>query len=118
MGSEGRSSQILSSWFEQNYEYRIEEGNLKNFPSKIEAVRRDGGDFDDFYLANLKRHLQISSFPPSLFSIYFETDEFRRFVRIYIDSARNHNSKKKIEQLQKWSVIPKSEIQSRLEDAR
>ena len=112
------SGQQISSWFDQNYAYRIEEGHPRYSPSKIEAVRRDGEDFDDLYLANLKRHLQLFAFPNSIFSLRFETDEFRRFVRIYIDSAQNNHVKKKREKIQIWSVIPKYEIQSRLSSAR
>lgn len=108
-------SQLLSSWFDQTFEYRVEEGDPRYAPSKIEAVRRDGEDFDDLYMQNLKLHLQTSALPSSIFNIYLETDEFRRFVRIYVDSAQNnHIKKKKIDQLHHWSVIPRGEIQSRL----
>jgi len=44
MGSR-RESQILASWFDENYEYHIEEGDLRYSPPKIEAVRKDGEDF-------------------------------------------------------------------------
>jgi hypothetical protein len=117
MGPGRRVSQILSSWFDQAYEYIIEEGDLRYSPSKIEAVRRDGGDFDDIYLQNLKLHLQSSAFPTSMFSLFFETNEFRRFVRIYVDLANNNYGKKKRDRAH-WSVIPKSEIQSRITNAR
>jgi hypothetical protein len=113
-----RNSQLLSSWFEQTYEYRIEEGDLRYSPSKIEAVRRDGGDFDDIHLQNLKGHLQSSAFPINTFSLYFETDDFRRFVRIYVDSAQNSHSKRKKYQAIRWSIIPMDEIQSRIVTAR
>jgi hypothetical protein len=82
------------SWFDQKFEYRIEEGDLRYEPSKIEGVRKDGGDFDDLYLQNLKAHLRASVFLPSIFNLYFETDELRRFVRIYIDSAKWPREKK------------------------
>jgi len=118
MESNGRTSQLVSSWFEQTYEYRIEEGNLRYFPSKIEAVRRDGEDFDDIHLQNLKGHLQSYAFPINIFSLYFETDEFRRFVRIYVDSAQNSRGKRKKYQAIHWSIIPVDEIQSRLVSAR
>jgi len=106
------------SWFDQKFEYRIEEGDLRYAPSKIEAVRRDGGDFDDLYLQNLKVHLRTSAFPPSIFNLYLETDEFRRFVRIYIDSVQSGHAKKKVEQIRQWSVISKDEIQSRISNAK
>ena len=118
MAPSRRVSQLLSSWFDQAFEYRIEEGDLRYSPSKIEAVRRDGGDFDDIYLQNLKLHLQSSAFPVNFFSLYFETDEFRRFVRIYVDSAKSNYSKKKRDRNSHWSIISKSEIQSILANAR
>ncbi len=117
MEPERPSSQFLISWFDQNYGYRIEEGDLRWAPSKIEAVRRDGGDFDDLYLENLKAHLKAAIFPPSLFYMYFETDEFRRFVRIYIDTVHNGFSKRKKDEIS-WSVVPKNEIQFRISSAR
>jgi hypothetical protein len=109
-----RSSQLLSSWFDENYEYRIEEGDLNYAPTKIEAVRGDGENFDDFYIESLKRRLQAGVFPPSLYALYFETDEFRRFVRIYIDRSNHGRTKKKIDQIRSWSVITMDEIRSRL----
>ncbi len=109
------ATQLLSSWFDQNYEYRVEEGDLRYSPSKIEAVRIDGGDFDDLYLQNLKIHLVSSVFPSSIYTIDFEVDDFRRFVRIYVDhSAHGSHVKKKNEKIQHWSVVSKDEIQSRL----
>jgi hypothetical protein len=105
------------SWFIQNYGYRIEEGDLRWAPSKIEAVRRDGGDFDDLSLEDLRARLKASAFPPSLFNLYLETDEFRRFVRIYIDWVHNGNTKKGKDAIT-WSVIPVDEIQSRIASAK
>ncbi len=115
METNGPVDQLLPSWFDQNYGYRIEEGDLKWAPSKIEAVRRDGGDFDDVYLENLESHLKATTFPPSLFKMYIETDEFRRFVRIYVDSAHNLPTKK--DEII-WAVIPKNEIQFRISSTR
>jgi hypothetical protein len=114
---ERQSSQFLTSWFDQDYRYRIEEGDLRWAPSKIEAVRCDGEDFDNLYLQNLLGRLKATVFPPSLFKVYFETDEFRRFVRIYIDTAHNSFSKRKKDE-PSWSVIPKNEIQFRISSAR
>jgi hypothetical protein len=104
-------SQVLSSWFDEKYLYRIEEGDPKYSPTKIEAVRRDGGDFDDFQIENLKRKLISTSFPMTQFAISLETDEFRRFVRIYVESlvpARRNTA------FQSISIVPKDEIRSRL----
>ena len=104
-------SRVLSSWFDEKYLYRIEEGDPKFSPTKIEAVRRDGGDFDDYQIENLKRKLVSSSFPMAQFAISLETDEFRRFVRIYVESllpTRKRASSQSI------SVVPKDEITSRL----
>jgi hypothetical protein len=104
-------SQFLTSWFDETYQYRIEEGNPKYSPSKIEAVRKDGGNFDDFHLTNLMRQLVSRAFPRSMFEIGFETDEFRRFVRIYVDLAV---SRKKKNELNSWTIIPTDEIRLRL----
>jgi len=43
------------SWFSEKYLFRVEEGLPKEAPSKIEAVLKDGKDFDDIRLANLRR---------------------------------------------------------------
>jgi len=96
MGPRRRSEiQMVSSWFDENYEYRIEEGDLRYSPSKIEAVRRDGEDFDDHHLENLRSRLQAIAFPASVYSLTFETDEFRRFIRIYIYFAKHAGGNKK-----------------------
>jgi len=108
------SGQIIPSWFDQNYEYRIEEGDLRYEPSKIEAVRRDGEDFDDLHLQSLKLRLEQSMFPLSRFAIYFHSDEFRRYVRIYIDFAHSGKAKGKHGKILQWSVVPKDEIKSRI----
>ncbi len=117
MAPKSRAGQLLTSWFEQNYEYRVEEGDLRYAPSKIEAVRRDGEDFDDVHLANLKRRLKSTAFPISSFVIYLEIDEFRRFVRIYIDLAHHSQIKKKGDKIHHWSIVTKDEIQSRILNA-
>lgn len=115
--------QVLSpsSWFDENYDYRIEEGDLTSAPSKIEGVRRDGGDFDDFHLQILTNRLLAKVFPPSIYATQFETDEFRRYVRIYVDYAKGHvkiKTKKKGEwEIHSWSVVPADEIRSRLASA-
>jgi len=72
----------------------VEDGERDVQPSKIEAVRKDGYDFGEEYLARLKLRLESSVFPRSLFRLYFETDEFRRFVRIYVDTVRNPAKKR------------------------
>ena len=105
---------MVSSWFDENYEYRIEEGDLRYSPSKIEAVRRDGEDFDDLHLENLRRRLQATAFPASVYSLTFETDEFRRFIRIYIDFAKHTQGEKKADKIQSWSIVAAAEIRSRL----
>lgn len=103
----------LLSWFERDYVYRVEEGERDVQPSKIEAVRRDGKDFGDEYLAKLKLRLESSLLPRSLFRLYFETDEFRRFVRIYIDSVQNKVMKKGKE-IDFKIIVPVVEIEKRI----
>jgi hypothetical protein len=116
MEAESSASHLMVSWFDRTYQYRIEQGDLRYSPSKIEAVRRDGEDFDDLSLQILKAHLRATAFPPAVFDIIFETDEFRRYVRIYVDSAQNSHSKKR-GRLRHWAIIPKTEIQSRISNA-
>lgn len=104
----GMEALFLSSWFDEIYLYRIEEGDPRYSPSKIEAVRRDGGDFDDLHLASLKRRLVSHTFPQPKFEISVETDEFRRFVRIYVDFASMRDDRGVV------SNVSRDEIRTRL----
>jgi hypothetical protein len=106
------------SWFSEKYFFRIEEGLPKDTPSKIEAVLKDGKDFDDVRLANLRRQLQNSVFPTSDYMLYFETDEFRRFVRIYVDRSDRSVPDKEKRDHGFNAIIPKDEIEKRLLDAK
>ncbi len=92
----------------------MEEGLPREAPSKIEAVLKDGKDFDDARLANLRRQLQNSVFPVSDYRLYFETDEFRRFVRIYVDRSDRSVAEKKQQDQGFNAIIPKDEIEKRL----
>jgi len=91
--------QVLLPWFDQTYLYRVEEGDPRFESSKIEAVRKDGEDFDDAYLGSLKRHLESSIFPRSIFTLDFQVDEFRRFVRMYVDFTSNERPAKRKDEL-------------------
>jgi hypothetical protein len=104
---------LVLSWFEQDFLYRVEEGEREVVPSKIEAVRKDGEDFDEPYLDTLKARLEASLFPQSRFRLYFETDEFRRFARIYVDTVQNRPAKKGRETNFKI-IVPAAEITRRI----
>ena len=104
----------MSSWFEEEYLYGVEEGMQEVEPSKIGAVRKNGEDFDDAYLARLKMRLETSVFPKTLYRLYFETDDFRRFVRIYVDSVLNVKFGKKLGDIDLKIIIPAEEIRKRL----
>lgn len=108
-----RKGSLVLSWFERDYFYRVEEGERDVQPSKIEAVRKDEKDFDDMYLARLKLRMEISIFPRSLFRLYFEADEFRRFVRIYIDTVQNKVMKKG-KGIDFKIIVPVAEIEKRI----
>lgn len=102
------------SWFDQDFLYRVEEGQIDYVPSKIEAVRKDDGDFDDGYLESLKNRLEASIFPRRIYRLFVEVDEFRRFVRIYVDSIQNKKVGKKPEDIQLRIIVPATEIEARL----
>jgi len=79
-------------------------------------VRKDDGDFDDESLMNLRLRLESSIFPKSVYRLYLETDEFRRFVRIYVDSARNKIAKKTHE-VDLKIIVPVKEIETKLRES-
>ena len=106
---------MSSCWFETDYLYRVEEGEKEFSPSKIEAVSKDGKDFDDATMMRLKLRLESSIFPKSVYRLYFESDEFRRFVRIYIDSVRNKIAKRTHE-IDLKIIVPVEEIEKRLRE--
>jgi len=106
---------LSSCWFETDYLYRVEEGEKEFSPSKIEAVSKDGKDFDDATMMRLKLRLESSIFPKSAYRLYFESDEFRRFVRIYIDSVRNKIAKRTHE-IDLKIIVPVEEIEKRLRE--
>jgi hypothetical protein len=112
------TGQVLLPWFDQNYLYRVEEGDPRFEPSKIEAVRKDGGDFDDAYLESLKRHLEASIFPRSLYTLNLQVDEFRRFVRIFVDFGRNERQTKRKDEPALRIIVPKNEIETRILTAK
>jgi hypothetical protein len=107
---------VFLNWLDQNYLLRIEQGDPRYEYSKIEVVRRDGGDFDDPYLAIMKHRLETSVFPTSIYTLYFETDEFRRFVRIYVDYAVKHKGKDQAVTYR--AIVPKDEIETRIRSTR
>jgi hypothetical protein len=108
---------VLSScWFETDYLYRVEEGEKEYSPSKIEAVRKDDKDFDDLSMMKLKLRLESSIFPKSVYRLYFESDEFRKFVRIYVDSVRNKIAKKTHE-VDLKIIVPVEEIEKRIRES-
>jgi hypothetical protein len=94
------------------YLYRIEEGLKRERPSAIGAVRKDGKDFDDVAIARLRSKLELSFFPKSTYRLFFESDEFRRFVRIYIDSVQNKSLGKDDVEIE--TLVPPEEIEKRL----
>ena len=107
---------MSSYWFESEYLYRVEEGRREYSPSKIEAVRKDDNDFDDASMADLKLRLESSTFPKSVYRLYFETDEFRRFVRIYVDSVQNKIARKTHE-VDLKIIVPAGEIEKRIRES-
>ncbi len=107
---------LSSCWFETEYLYRVEGGEKEYSPSKIEAVRKDDKDFDDASMEKLKLHLESSIFPKSVYRLYFETDEFRRFVRIYVDSVRN-KIEKRTHEVDLKIIVPVEEIQKRIRES-
>jgi len=109
---------VFQNWLDQNYLLRIEQGDPRYEYSKIEAVRRDGGDFDDLYLTTLKHRLETTVFPTSIYTLYFETDEFRRFVRIYVDYTTNDTKKVKNQSAANRLIVPKDEIETRIHNTR
>jgi len=111
--------QVFLSWFGQAYAYRVEEGDPRYGPSKIEAVRKDGEDFDDVCLDYLKRRLEATIFPRSLYILSLEVDEFRRFVRIYVDSTLNERpTKGKSETGLRRLIVPKDEIVTKINNGK
>jgi hypothetical protein len=102
----------LPSWFEVEYLYRIEEGVKGEWPSAIGAVRKDGKDFDDLTIAKLRSKLESSFFPKSTYRLFFESDEFRRFVRIYVDSVQNKRVGK--DEVEIETIVLPEEIEKRL----
>ena len=102
----------LPSWFETEYLYRIEEGVKGEWPSAIGAVRKDGKDFDDGAIARLKIKLESTLLPKSAYRLFFESDEFRRFVRIYVDSVQNKRVGKDDVEIE--TIVPPEEIEKKL----
>ena len=102
----------LLSWFEEGYLYRIEEGVKGEWPSAIGAVRKDGKDFDDVAIARLKMKLESTLLPKSTFRLFMESDEFRRFIRIYVDSVQNKSVGKGEVEIE--TIVPPEEIEKRL----
>lgn len=102
------------SWFDQEFQYRIEEGEPSFEPSKIEAVRKDGEDFDDGYIANLHSRMERSFFPRSKYRLEFETDDFRRYIRIFIDSPKSKILKVGKKTVFELVIVPKAEIAQQL----
>lgn len=103
----------LPSWFEEEYLYRIEEGVKGDWPSSIAAVRKDGKDFEDLRIARLRIRLESSLLPKSIYRLFFEADEFRRFIRIYVDSVQNKRVGKNDVDVQ--FIVPPDEIAKRLQ---
>ena len=89
-------------------------GLPKEASSKIEAVLKDGKEFDDIRLANLRRQSRNSIFPTPDYRLHFETDGFRRFVRIYVDRSDKSVLDKKQQEQGFNVVILKDEIEKRL----